>query len=216
MIEVIPAILTNNIKEVSDKLEVLGDSFLRVQIDIVDGIYAMNKTITPDSLVNLDTDKLLDFHLMVKGPIDWVEKCVRGMADRIIGQIEMMNDQIQFVKKVQEAGLSVGLGLDLETPFENLDLEIVGSLDLVLVMSVKAGFGGQNFERKALEKVRSLKDFKLRNQLDFKICVDGGINEENIRDVYLSGADEVVIGARLFNNNDIGGYVKKLKEKAYG
>src|SRR3989304_6370901 len=104
MIEIIPSILTNDSKELVDKLGICEGIVERVQIDIIDGVFASNKTIDPSALFSLETELKLDFHLMVKEPINWVEKCVSAGADRIIAQVEMMENQVDYVGKVQEVG----------------------------------------------------------------------------------------------------------------
>ena len=199
MVEVIPTILTTDIREVQEKLTRLEDLVRRVQIDIIDGVFVQNKTIDPLAMEGIDTALDLDFHLMTKEPADWVEKSVRGGAGRIIGQVEMMSDQMEFLGKVQELGVSVGLGIDIATPVSALDEAVLASLDVVLVMSVKAGFGGQEFDEKALAKIKQLS--QLRGGSAFGICVDGGVTPELIAKIKAAGADEVAVGKRLFDGD---------------
>jgi len=214
MIQIIPAILSNDIKEVGEKLAQAEGVGGKIQIDVIDGVFANNKTVDPSALEFIETDLKLDFHLMTKEPIDWVERAVRGMADRIIGQVEMMTDQVGFVGKVSEVGLSVGLAIDLPTSISKLDPTILTNLDVVLVMSVPAGFGGQEFDRRALAKIKELDEIRIRDDTPFKICVDGGINTNNISDVVKAGADELVIGEGLFAGN-IKENIDSLMKAAY-
>ncbi|OGM80338.1 hypothetical protein A2361_02805 [Candidatus Woesebacteria bacterium RIFOXYB1_FULL_40_26] len=214
MIQIIPAILSNDIKEVGEKLAQVDGVSGKIQIDVIDGVFANNKTVDPSALEFIETDLKLDFHLMTKEPIDWVERAVRGMADRIIGQVEMMTDQVGFVGKVSEVGLSVGLAIDLPTSISKLDPTILTNLDVVLVMSVPAGFGGQEFDRRALAKIKELDEIRIRDDTPFKICVDGGINTNNISDVVKAGADELVIGEGLFAGN-IKENIDSLMKAAY-
>lgn len=214
MIEIIPAILTNDSSELREKLEALGEAVERVQIDIIDGVFADNKTILPDVLANEETNLLIDFHLMTKEPVFWVERCVRGMADRIFGQIEQMSSQTEFIGKVQEVGAKVGLALDLDTQVEKIEPEVFLNLDAVLVMSVKAGFGGQEFDGRVIDKIKKLDEIRSRDATPFNICVDGGINESNIGVVVKAGANEVAVGQYLFKE-DLVTHVRKLMEAAY-
>ncbi len=186
----------------------------RAQIDIIDGVFAKNKTIDPSTLENLDLDLNLDFHLMVKEPINWVERCVRGGADRIIGQIEMMTDQTGFVGKVQEVGKYVGLAIDLKTPVTSIDETIINNLDAVLVMSVAAGFGWQEFDLSALLKINELDKIRERDKTPFRIIDDGGVTMEWIDEVHRAGVDEVVIGKRLFEG-DLKTNIEKFTKAAY-
>ncbi len=218
MLEIIPAILTLNKNELEEKISLLSDVsdiVKRVQIDIVDGKFAKNKTIEPDVIGELDVDQLVDFHLMTKEPVDWVERCARGMSDRIIGHIEMMSSQVKFVGRVQELGFKVGLAVDIDTSLSEIDPVILRDLDVVLIMSVKGGFGGQKFNELALEKIKKLDEMRVYDKTPFRICVDGGINEENISKVRAAGADEVVIGAYFFKEN-LRTHYQKLEKASYG
>lgn len=214
MLEIIPAILTNDPKELEEKIRQVEGLVGRVQIDIVDGVFADNKTVSLDAVANIDTDILLDIQLMTKEPADWVGKVVHTMADRIIGHIEMMSDQMAFVAKVQETGEKIGLAIDLPTPVSALDPAVINNLDVILVMSVKAGFGGQEFDESVIEKIKQLDEIRARDGTPFRICVDGGINEENIQKVRQARADEVVIGHSLFEG-DIQERLKELRRAAY-
>lgn len=214
MVQIIPAILTADFKELEEKLRLVEGKVERVQIDIVDGVFADNKTVFPDVLENIETNLLVDFHLMTKEPREWVERCVRGMADRIFGHVEQMSSQTEFIGKVQEVGAKVGLALDLDTPVEKIASEVFLNLDAVLVMSVKAGFGGQEFDERALAKIKKLDEIRARDATPFKICVDGGISEGNIDKVVQAGADEAAIGQHLFGE-ELAGHIKRLVESGY-
>lgn len=215
MVEIIPAILTLDVSEVEEKIRRAESVVKRVQIDIIDGQFAANRTIDPSALEGIETDLELDFHLMTKEPIDWVERAGRGGADRIIGQIEKMSDQLAFVGKVQEIGANVGLAIDIETPVSALDPVVLTNLDVVLVMAVPAGFGGQKFDERALNKVKQLDEIRVRDDSPFKICVDGGETEDVIDDTKLAGADEIVIGRRLFEG-DLRKNLERYTKASYG
>jgi ribulose-phosphate 3-epimerase len=165
-------------------------------------------------MYSVETGLFIDYHLMVDEPVDWVERCVRGYADRIIGQIEKMSDQVEFVKRVQESGAQVGLAIDLDTPVSELDSTILNNLDVVLVMSVTAGFGGQRFDDRALTKIDQLDEIRSRDDTPFKICDDGGITLENIDDVRRMGVNEVCIGKRLLEGDIVENY-NEFKKAAY-
>lgn len=221
MVDIIPAILTDNVTELRDKVKRIdevsfadGTTVRKIQIDIIDGEFVGNKTIDPANIVGLDTDLSLDFHLMVKEPIKWVEKCATAGADRIIGQIEMMESQVDFVGRVAETGLYVGLAVDLETPISKLDPVVLTNVDVILLMAVKAGWGGQKFDKRVLEKIGEIDEIRVRDSTPFKICVDGGETEEVIDETHFAGADEIVIGKRLFAG-DLGENIKKFQEAAH-
>lgn len=214
MVTIIPAILTGSPEELKLLLSAAEGVVERVQIDTIDGVFAANKTIDPSILENIDTNLKIDFHLMTKEPVDWVEKCVRGMADRIIGQVELMSNQVEFVGKVQEVGASVGLAIDLDTPVSKLDSAILNSLDAVLVMSVPAGFGGQKFDSRVLDKIKELDEIRVRDDTPFRICDDGGITLENMGDMRVVGVDEVAIGKKIFEG-DLRENLEKYRKAMY-
>jgi ribulose-phosphate 3-epimerase len=215
MLTIIPSILTNNFNDFKEKLSFCEGVVDRVQIDVVDGVFADNRTIDPSLIGNLDIEINLDFHLMVKEPTSWVEKCANAGADRIIAQIEMMDSQIDFVGKVQSLGLGVGLAINLKTPVSKLNPVILTNLDMVLVMTVEAGFGGQKFHPEVLEKVSQLDEIRARDNTPYKICVDGGETKEVIDDTRMAGADEVIFGGRLFEGSLLDN-IEKLTKAAYG
>lgn len=199
--DIIPAILTDNPQEAQELIGKADGVAKRVHIDIIDGVFADNKTIDPSALNDVDHSLLLDFHLMVNEPVRWVEKCVRAGGDRIIGHVEMMNSVSEFISEVTEAGLSPGLAFDLNTPIEQVEKQLLTDVDVVLVMSVVAGFGGQKFHTIALEKIAKLNKIRASDVSPFRICDDGGITIEYLDDVRAKGADEVVLGQRIFQGD---------------
>lgn len=211
--EIIPSILTSSPEEAKELIRRCEGMVTRVSIDIIDGRFAANRTIDPTALSSLDTGLKIDYQLMVYEPVNWVERCATGQADRIIGHIEKMRDQVEFVGKVQEVGASVGLALDLETAVERIDQSILTSLDVILLMSVKAGFGGQKFDESVLEKIKKLNEMRKTDATPFKIHIDGGIALDNINSVCRAGADEVSIGRRIFEG-DLAENIKKYQEAA--
>jgi len=212
--EIIPGILTSNPYELAELIKKADGVVKRVHIDIIDGVFADNKTTDPSVLNPLDHSLLLDFHLMVNEPVNWVEKCVRAGGDRVIGHIEMMTDPVEFIYKVEEAGLSPCIAFDLDTPISQIETRLLKDLDMVLVMSVPAGFGGQEFHREALDKIEELSEIRNTDATPFKICDDGGVGFEILDDLSKSGCNEIVIGQRIFEGNleeNIKAYEAKLK-----
>lgn len=199
MLEIIPSILTDSAEELEEKIRVfeIMDKYKKLHLDIIDGEFVGNHTVSLEVVAALETKLSLDIHLMVVEPILWIDRAVAASPDRVIGHVERMADQEVFVRKVIEAGIKVGLAVDLETPVEKLDPIIISELDVVLLMGVRAGFEGQEFNPIALDKIEKLGLLKEAEGANFKILVDGGVNKENIEEIRESGADEAAVGSGI-------------------
>lgn len=199
---VIPTILTNSQEDLEKKLNYLSGKASWVQIDVIDGKFAGNRTFPLEWLNNYqDKNIFWDIHLMVKNPFSWVEKCNFVMAERIVGQVEFMGDQVDFIDRVESEGIKAGLAINLPTSTEALNQEAVFRADTVLVMAVKAGFSGQEFDSKCLEKINQLVDLRQKLNANFKIGVDGGINKKNRKEIVEAGGDVVYIGSAFWQEN---------------
>jgi ribulose-phosphate 3-epimerase len=186
-----------------------------VQVDIVDGVFAGNKSIDPISLKYVETDLGLEFHLMVAEPVNWIEKCVSGGASVIIGQIEMMSSQMEYVRAVQAVGARVGLAVNLDTTLDVIDEAIINDIDWLLLMSVSAGFGGQKFDQRVYQKIKQASLKRAKDLTPFRICVDGGVEKDNIQTLARMKVDEVAIGKRLFEG-DLKSNIDALQTLANG
>lgn len=221
MIKIIPAILARNMGEFEEKFNLVLGKVERVQVDIVDGVFAEARTVGPEELGDLDTVVEFDMHLMVEEPVRWIDRCVTGGASRIFGQVEKMSDFVNFVAEAQVAGLGVGLALDIETPVEIIS-EVIYDLDGVLLMAVKAGASGQEFDDRVLAKIEKIREMRD----DVTIVIDGGLNEERIKDcVAAEWAEEIregelhrnfmdmefAVGTHLFDEDDIEGELGRLQ-----
>jgi len=211
-IEIIPTILTKDSEEVLKKVKLLEGVSERFQFDLIDGIFLPEKSVGLDTLAEVETSLKIDVHLMTNQPEEWVERAVEAMADRIIGQVEKMDSCQEFIEQVVGAGVEVGLALSPETPVLQIE-ENLSSLDLVLVMTRKPGFGKFPFDEKTLKKVEKIR--KLSGE-HLGICVDGGINDKNIRRCVSAGANLFAIGGALWGAKDIGAEIEKLKKSAQG
>ncbi len=196
--QIIPAILSHDITEVKTLLSQAEGVVNRVQIDVIDKIFADNLTIFPHDLLDFETKLKLDYHLMVKNPVDWIDNCVEGSADRVIGQIEKMPDQKNFVTQVGRRNLKCGLGVDLDTPVSKLDKNVFKNLDVVLLMSVPAGFDHQEFSLSIFEKIDALRELKTKMGATFKIAIDGGVTPALVDDMLKKNVDEINVGKRVF------------------
>lgn len=212
---IIPSVLTDNLEEAAKIINDLNDVVLshgfpleRVQIDINDGTFLGVKTIEPQTLSEINSDLKFDYHLMVDSPTKWVRKCVH--ADRVIGEIEKMSNQEDFIFEAKSFGTKIGLALDFSTDLDQLRDDFLSELDVVLLMSYPAGVGGQELRSEVFGKIDQLKELKSKVGADFKICLDGGVTLDNINRVKQSEVDEVVVGERI-----VGGDIEENLEKFY-
>jgi len=198
--EIIPTILTKDPIEAREKLGKIRGITPWVQVDISDGIFVPNKTIGLEVLEEERGGLKLEIHLMVSQPTGWLGRCQQILADRVVAQVEMMSNINDFFLKATGLGMEVGLALDLETPVEKIPPEIYPQLDLVLLMAVKAGWGGQDFNPKVLEKIKKVKE--IVGDL-VEIGVDGGLNEENIVKCKKEGATVFYVGKTFWEYLDL-------------
>jgi len=203
MVEIVPTILTSDFNDFTEKISLVREVVPRVQIDVVDGKFAPRKTVPLEGMRGLTDmkDLRLDLHLMVEKPEDWVSRSLELLPDRIIGHIETMSNPRDFIDRAIEGGVEAGLALDLETPVEVISDEVYHLADLILVLGVKAGIGGQEFEEKTLKKIERIRE--VVGDL-VKIGVDGGLNEENIPLCKSSGAEIFYVGGSFWEARDLG------------
>lgn len=197
--KIIPAILTDDLGQLTS-LEAKAEGVVdRIQIDVIDNKFANNSTVDPAVLKNIVTSLSLDFHLMVKDPLEWIEHCVANEKNRIIGQIEFMQNQSEFIDKVKLFGCLPGLGIDLETPIQKLGQAVLATIDILLLMSVKAGWDHQEFDLNVFDKIKEAVEIRKKLNLKFKISIDGGVTKELINQMTSFGVDEVFVGKRIFD-----------------
>jgi len=200
MSEIVPTILTSNFSEYLSKIQSLQGVCPRVQIDIIDGKFAPKETVPIEILKNQENSLITDLHLMVKEPEEWVRRALEVFPDRLIGQVEMMYDIQKFINETIEGGMRVGLALDLETPVEAVSEDLYHQADVILLLSVKAGEGGQEFNPKVLEKIKRIK--MIVGDL-VQIAVDGGLDENNIALCRRAGAEIFYIGEHFWQFPDL-------------
>ena len=191
IVQIIPAILTADKKTVENKLVKFRSVFDWLQIDVTDGVFVDNPTLSLEQFRNFPDLRYfkLDIHLMVNNPISFLPGCQKLKAKRATGQIEMMPNQTEFVQKIIDLKMNPGLAVDLPTPIEKIDQKLFPKLDIILLLTAKAGFGGQKFQLSVLNKIKKLSKIKKEKSFNFKIGLDCGINPSTIEMGYEAGAD---------------------------
>ena len=179
-----------------------------IHLDVMDGSFVPNITFGAPLIksVRKCTERIFDVHLMVDEPIRFIDDFKNAGADIITVHAEACKHLDRTVNAIKEAGLKAGVALNPATPIWTLE-NIIGELDMVLLMTVNPGFGGQKFIEYTLEKISDLRDSIDEMGLFTDIEVDGGVNRENIDDILEAGANIIVAGSSVFSG-DIEGNIK--------
>ena len=174
-----------------------------VHIDVMDGVFVPNISFGFPVMkpIRKATNKVLDVHLMIVEPEKYVRRFVEAGADYVTFLYEATDDIEGCIKAIREAGAKGGISIKPATPTSVLK-DILSKVDLVLVMSVEPGFGGQSFIDGSLDKIRDLAKMRRELGLDFIIEVDGGISAKNAAEVFNAGAEALVAGSAVFGAAD--------------
>lgn len=216
MIKISPSILSADFSRLGEDVQAVdraGADY--IHIDVMDGHFVPNITIGPlvvDALRKV-TEKPLDVHLMIENPDLYIPDFAKAGADIITVHQEAVPHLHRTVQLIKSLGKKAGVSLNPATPVETLDV-ILDDLDLVLVMSVNPGFGGQSFIPSALDKIRALRQRITERGLATELEVDGGVKTDNIREVVAAGADVLVAGSAVFSTDDYAATIKALRENA--
>ena len=208
-IQISPSILSADFSQLGKEIKKLEDAGAdMIHVDVMDGHFVPNLTIGPPVIKALKKNSLLPFdvHLMISPVHKYIESYASAGADIITIHPEATNDLLGSINKIREFKKKVGLSLNPETKIEIIK-EHLDKIDLILIMSVNPGFGGQKFMPEVLNKVKKLDEIRKNSKLNFVIEIDGGINFENSKLAIESGVDILVSGTTIFKNNN--GDIKK-------
>ena len=204
-----PSILSADFSKLSSEVSRLekGGADL-IHVDVMDGHFVPNITIGPEVIKDLRqyTSLPFDVHLMISPVHHFIKNFAEAGADIITIHPEATNDLVNTIKKIKSYNKKAGVSLNPETPVNKV-LPVLNLIDLVLVMSVNPGFGGQKFIKETLEKVKILRKEIDTKKLKTQIEIDGGINFENAKIAIKAGVDILVSGTTIFQEN--GGNLKK-------
>jgi ribulose-phosphate 3-epimerase len=186
-----------------------------IHVDIMDGHFVPNMTIGPPvvAAVRKITGLPLDVHLMIEDPDRYLESFAEAGADWITVHVETCTHLHRTISRIKELGRKAGAVLNPATSLTTLD-HMLAEVDLVMLMSVNPGFGGQSFIPFLLDKIRSLKRMIDERRLSVGIEVDGGIGPENVVEVAAAGANILVAGSAVYGRKDYGAIIRELREKA--
>ena len=174
-----------------------------VHVDVMDGVFVPNISFGFPvlSAIRKATDKVVDVHLMITEPERYVARFAAAGADWVTFHLEATEAVGECIRLIREQGAKVGISIKPATPVSVLK-DILPKVDLVLVMSVEPGFGGQSFMPDSLDKVRELAAIKREQGLDYIIEIDGGISAKNAGEVFAAGAEALVAGSAVFGAPD--------------
>lgn len=181
-----------------------------IHIDLMDGKFVENKNFTPSKINELlkDTTKPLDVHLMVDKPLNYLDTFAYLNTEYLTFHFEAVKNPTPIINEIKKLGIKVGMSIKPTTAIKEIT-PYLEHLDLVLVMSVEPGKGGQEFMNSILPKIAELND--LKNTYNYIISVDGGINEETSKLVKEAGADQIVSGSFVCNENTFDKQINFLK-----
>ena len=208
-IQISPSILSADFSQLGNEIQRLEEGGAdMIHVDVMDGHFVPNLTIGPPAIKALRnyTKLPFDVHLMIKPVHKYIKNYAEAWADIITIHPETTDNLKNSIKYIKELGKKVGVSLNPETKTDVIK-EFLTEIDLILIMSVHPGFGGQKFIPGVLDKIKEMKNIKLKKNLKFDIEVDGGIDFNNSKLVIEAGANILVSGTTIFKNNN--GDIKK-------
>ena len=208
--KIAPSILTANFTNLKEEINSISEADL-IHIDIMDGNFVENISFGPAITKQLSKiSKIdLDVHLMVIDPLKWIDKFSFENTKYITVHYES-NDFVKALKKIENNKIKKGISIKPKTPVSKIK-KYLKEVDLVLVMSVEPGFGGQKFIDNSVDKIIELNNLRKKYNYNYVIEVDGGINGDTANIVKEAGVDVSVIGSYLFNQTNRNETIKKLR-----
>ena len=216
MIKLAPSILSADFARLLEdvkKVEKAGCEYLH--IDVMDGHFVPNITLGPAIVKSLrkDVNMVFDAHLMIENPDNYIKEFADAGCDIIVVHQEACTHLHRTIQNIKSHGVKAGVALNPATPIETIKY-VLEDVDMVLLMSVNPGFGGQSYIPVVTKKIKELRALIDEMGLDIDIEVDGGVKPSNISEVVNAGANVIVAGSAIFNAGDIDEAVKSLRENA--
>lgn len=210
-----PSVLSADFSILKEQIRELENNDIKtIHVDIMDGKFVPNISFGFPILKCIRdlTNLKLDVHLMIEEPIRYIDEFVKNGADLITVHIEGNYHINRVIQEIKNKGVKAGIAINPGTPISALE-EVLPLVDLVLVMGVNPGFGGQVFIEKSLKRIEQLKMIKEENSLSFDINVDGGVKESNFETILEAGANNLIVGSDLFKDGEISINISRYKRQ---
>ena len=212
MLELSPSLLSADFTDLKSEIEVLDKNGVKyLHLDVMDGMFVPNISFGPMIIKQLRplTNMVFDVHLMIEDPDRYVQNFKDAGADILTVHYEACKHLHRTISYIKSLGMKAGVSLNPATNIDVLDY-VLEDLDLVLIMSVNPGFGGQSFIPSAIDKIKNLKAKIRERNLNVIVEVDGGVKTTNVKDVIEAGADLIVSGSDVFADKE--NRIKAYKE----
>jgi ribulose-phosphate 3-epimerase len=215
MIKIAPSILSADFSKLGEEVKAAENAGADlIHVDVMDGHFVPNITIGPlvVKAVRRSSSIPLDVHLMITDPDKYIKDFADSGAAIITVHAEACVHLHRSVQNIKECGVRAAVSINPATPLNSIEL-ILPFVDMVLLMSVNPGFGGQKFIPEVLTKIQQLKNIISTNKYDVEIEVDGGVTVDNVAEVHKAGADIVVMGNAFYNSEDYAVTVRTVRER---
>jgi ribulose-phosphate 3-epimerase len=204
MVKIAPSILSADFAKLGDEIKAVEQAGADyIHIDVMDGHFVPNITIGPliVEAIRPITELPLDVHLMIENPDQYIEAFANAGANYITVHVETCRHLHRTLSHIKSFGIKAGVVLNPATPVETIQ-HVLNDIDMVLLMSVNPGFGGQKFIPEVLPKIRKVKEMADEKKLNIEIEIDGGVNPETAKLCIEAGANVLVAGSAIYNQED--------------
>lgn len=213
MVKIAPSILSADFSRLAEEIKKVEKDVDMLHVDVMDGHFVPNITFGPPVVASLRkaTKLPLDVHLMIENPDKFIEAFADAGADSITVHAEVAKHINRTISRIKSRKVKAAVALNPATPLSALDC-VLEDVDMILLMTVNPGFGGQGFMESVLPKIRKLRELMDKRKLKAEIQVDGGINAETARMAVSAGADILVAGSYIYGSKDAGKAISSLRK----